>query len=416
MRGRARNLQFSKRDGMLQIVQAKYIPIEKVRVAKRNPRVNLQPGDREYEAIKSSLQKWGQLKPLIINTKTGRLVDGHQRLKVMRASGWKKVWVTYRVFAKEHDAREATLALHTAEGKFDDVQLKLEVEELQGAGQDLGYLPIEDYLPDFSEPKQRSKITEDKAPKPQAVATSKPGELYQLGKHALLCGDATNAADVQRLLGEHRPAIGFHDPPYGIDYSGGRTQTVRKREYGKIKNDNLSESDTKALIANVFVSREVYICTSPKNLYPFIAAIRQRGLAEAGVLVWDKGNLGLGYMRYRRQCEFILYVPRIAFRKGEKTDCDLWAIPRDPGVEYVHGTQKPVAVPARAIENSSKPDEVVIDFFAGSGSTLIASEQLGRICLALELDPVFCDVIRKRWWIFTQGKEEGWEKGTPQIT
>lgn len=386
-------------------MQAKYIPIEKVRVAKRNPRVNLQPGDREYEAIKSSLQKWGQLKPLIINTKTGRLVDGHQRLKVMKALGWKKVWVTYRVFAKEHDAREATLALHTAEGKFDDVQLKLEVEELQGAGQDLGYLPIEDYVPNFGEEEIEKEVPTPPTPK---KAKSKAGELYELGEHRLLCGDARKEKDVKKLMGKTKADMVFTDPPYGIKRSAGFTgadgfagngKPIARRQY----KDTWDEARVDARAFKNLIKYSEACIIFGGNFYTDILPM------SGHWIVWDKKNT----MPTFGDCELAwTSLGRTSVKKYEITYNGLIGKEK----ERFHPTQKPVELPYRILNDYTKKESSILDLFGGSGSTLIACEQLKCRCFMMEIEPRYCDVIRKRWWIFTQGKEEGWEKGTPQIT
>jgi DNA modification methylase len=154
------------------------------------------------------------------------------------------------------------------------------------------------------------------------------------------------------------------------------------------------------LISNVFLfnkqEADVYICVSPKMQKPFLDFIENSNKTIDAVIVWDKKQPGLGYMSYRRQCEFILFVKGGAFKKGDTSDFDLWSISRDNGQDYVHGTQKPIAVPSRAINNSSKKDDLVLDYFGGSGSTMVAANQLKRKCYGMELDPKYCDVIVAR--------------------
>lgn len=216
-----------------------------------------------------------------------------------------------------------------------------------------------------------------------------------------MCGDSTIKSDVERLMNDEKANMVFTDPPYGIDYSGGRTQIVRKKDYGKLKNDDLQEEQLGNLICNVFnfnkEGADIYICVSPIMQKPFLDYIEQEGKEINAVIVWDKKQAGLGYMAYRRQCEFILFIKGKPFKKGDISDFDLWSILRDDTTTYVHGTQKPVKVSARAINNSSKVNDIVVDLFGGSGSTLIACEQLNRKCYMMELDPHFCDVIIKRW-------------------
>lgn len=182
----------------------------------------------------------------------------------------------------------------------------------------------------------------------------------------------------------------------------------QKKTYGKIKNDALSGDDLGNLISKVFSFNkpfaDVYICVSPIIQKPFLDAIESGGRIVDAVIVWNKKVPGLGYMAYRRQTEFVLFVKGKEFKKGDPSDVDLWEIGRDAGTEYVHGTQKPVALSERAITNSSKIDQIVLDLFGGSGSTLIACEKTNRHCRMMELDPKYCDVIIKRWQEYTGKK------------
>ena len=226
------------------------------------------------------------------------------------------------------------------------------------------------------------------------------GDLYEIGEHRLLCGDSTDSDQVAKLMNGSKADMVFTDPPYGIDYSGGRTQVVETKSYGKLMNDDLQGVELGDLISNVFLfnkqEADVYICVSPKMQKPFLDFIENSNKVIDAVIVWDKKQPGLGYMAYRRQCEFILFIKGGAFKKGDNSDFDLWSISRDNGQDYVHGTQKPLGVPSRAINNSSKKDDLVLDYFGGSGSTMVASHQLKRKCYGMELDPKYCDVIVKR--------------------
>lgn len=269
---------------------------------------------------------------------------------------------------------------------------------------------------------ETTEVEEDEAPEVDEATPPKSelGKVYQLGNHRLMCGDSTDAGSVMILTEGKKADMVFTDPPYGIDYSGGRTQVVATKEYGKLKNDDLQGEDLGHLICNVFdcakPDGDIYICVSPIMQKPFLDFIDEAGKTLDAVIVWDKKVPGLGYMAYRRQCEFILYVKGTPYKMGDKSDFDLWSIARDAATEYVHGTQKPVAVSARAIGNSSENGQMVLDLFGGSGSTLIACEQLGRKCCMMELDPKYCDVIRKRWYKLTHDNDEtGWEEGTPEI-
>jgi DNA modification methylase len=250
---------------------------------------------------------------------------------------------------------------------------------------------------------------DDVIPPVPETPVSKLGDLYELGPHRVLCGDSCDTGAVSRLMGGVKADMVFTDPPYGIDYSGGRTQVVATKTYGKLKNDDLQGTNLGNLISEVFnfnkAEADVYICVSPIMQKPFLDFIEDFGKKVDAVIVWDKKNAGLGYMAYRRQTEFILFIKGGPFKKGDTTDFDLWSIGRDNASDYVHGTQKPVAVPVRAILNSSKMDDSVLDLFLGSGSTLIAAQKTGRICFGMELDPKYVDVIVQRYVDYTGNTE-----------
>lgn len=305
---------------------------------------------------------------------------------------------------------EQIKALRLADNKvgelaeWDEALLNIELDEIIDLDMsDFGFLDEE------IEEITKKEVEEDDYEEPEDLEPkAKLGDIYQLGRHRLMCGDSTSVTDVEKLMNGNKADMVFTDPPYGIDYSGGRSQVVRDKEYGKLKNDDLQGEELGNLICNVFnfnkKEADVYICVSPIMQKPFLDYIEQQGKDLNAVIVWDKKQPGLGYMAYRRQCEFILFVKGKPFKKGDATDFDLWSISRDDATTYVHGTQKPVGVSARAIKNSSKQDDNVLDLFGGSGSTLIACEQLDRNCFMMELDPHYVDVIIARWEQFTGQK------------
>ena len=373
----------------------------------------------DVEKIIKSIKKHGFSFPFFVWKNDGKnnVLDGHGRLlalKQMAAAGEEipALPCVYISAKNEAEAKEKLLKLNSQYGHMTadsvaaflgDIKIDFDELALPDGVLDLGKLEPEETKDDDEAP----AVDEDGEP------DSQPGEMYELGNSILLCGDSTNPEDVARLMGGEKADMVFTDPPYGIDYSGGRTQVIKEKDYGKIMNDTLQGEDLGNLICNVFKfnkgGADVYICCSPIMQKPFLDYLEKECKELNAVIVWDKKTAGLGYMAYRRQCEFILFIKGNPFRKGDKTDFDLWSIARDNAQSYVHGTQKPVAVPARAITNSSKVDDLVLDFFGGSGSTLIAAEKLGRRARIMELDPKYCDVIRKRWtkWAKENGRKVG---------
>lgn len=225
------------------------------------------------------------------------------------------------------------------------------------------------------------------------------GDLIEIGTHRLICGDSTDSLLVERLMNGKKADMVFTDPPYGISWGGARRELQPLKNYGMVKNDDLKDNDLAELLSNVFSfnkeGADVYICVSPINQLPFLQYIDSCNKKVDAVIVWDKTNPGLGYMAYRRQCEFIIFLKGKDFKMGDAIDIDLWSIGKGNTKENKHGTQKPVGVPYRAIKNSIKKG-IVLDLFLGIGSTMLASEQLGVSCYGIEIEPKFCQVIINR--------------------
>lgn len=384
------------------------LPIEQVKPYVKNPRVNAEA----VVAVKRSLEEYGFQQPLVLD-KNMEIVVGHTRFKAAKEIGLKKVPCVvadnlsedqvkaYRIMDnKSAEYAQWNYGLLTEEmqdllkSDFDLTLTGFEIDELN----DLGLNP------DLDQFVETPLTDEDDLPEPKA-RVAKEGDVWQLGPHRLMCGDSTDFDSVNTLMEEQQADLIFTDPPYGLDFSGGRTQTVAKKEYGKILNDDLEGEELGNLIQNVWAFHKkdanIYICVSPIIMKPFLDAIHKAGKKVNAVIVWDKKVPGLGYMTYRRQCEFILYIENSKFKKGDTSDFDMWRIARDNLQEYNHGTQKPVALAQRAIENSSKTMDLVLDLFGGSGSTLLACEKTQRVARVMELDPMFVDLIITRYENYT---------------
>ena len=373
--------------------EIKMLPVDEVRPYGKNPRKN----ENAVKYVKASIEKFGFKVPIVID-KNRVIVCGHTRLMAAKSLGMTEVPCIYADDLTDEQIKAFRLADNKV-GEFAEWDMDLLGEELADIGADCD-IDMGEFGFDLSDEDEESEVVEDEVPE-EVDPVCQRGEIWQLGEHRLMCGDSTSEEDVNALMGGGLADMVFTDPPYGIDYSGGRTQVVNKKEYGKLKNDDLQGEELGNLICNVFKfnksGADVYICVSPIMQKPFLDQLENMGKKTDAVIVWDKTQPGLGYMAYRRQCEFILFVKGSEFHKGDKTDIDLWRIGRDDAKTYVHGTQKPVGVSGRGIKNSSKADDIVLDLFGGSGSTLIACEQLGRKCRMMELDPHYCDVIIARW-------------------
>ena len=370
----------------------------------RNSRTH---SDVQVSQIAASINEWGFTNPILIDI-DGEIIAGHGRLLAAQKLGLKEVpcitavgWSDAQ--KKAYVIADNKLALNAG---WDNDMLAIEFSELKNLDFDLDLIgfDLDELAIILKEPEIEGLTDEDAVPDVPDTPITVEGDLWVLGNHRLLCGDSTSMDAVDKLMGTTKADMVFTDPPYGIDYSGGRTQ-LTKPHHNKIKNDNLNDDETGDLISLCFAAKktdaDVYVCTSPLKQEPFFKIFKENNCNINAIIVWDKKNAGLGYMAYRRQCEFILFHKGTAFHKGDKSDFDLWSCSKDSTNEYVHPTQKPVEIPQRAITNSSKKGDVVLDLFGGSGSTLIACQKIGREARLMELDPKYCDVIVKRWQEFT---------------
>jgi site-specific DNA-methyltransferase (adenine-specific) len=241
-------------------------------------------------------------------------------------------------------------------------------------------------------------------PEPPTNPITQPGDLWTLGTHRLLCGDSTKSEDVERLMDGAKADMVLTDPPYGVSYIG------KTKDALKVKNDELGEEDLTALIATAFDNAEThcragaywYATVPPGPLHILFADDwKRRGILRQ-IMVWAKDSMVLGHSEYHYQHEPILFgwIPGDRHRNSDRTRTTLWHYDR-PKANREHPTMKPIALWAQAVNDGSRHGEIIYDPFIGSGTTLIAAEQLGRRCYGMEISPQYCDVIVHRWEQFT---------------
>lgn len=364
--------------------------------------------DEAIGRLTKSLAELGNLQPITWNVRTGRIVGGHQRLKCYQAMGKKEVEV-WAVDLSEDKEKAANLALNKLAGEFDPLRLKDLVEQLDTGGLDLEITGFSlDELADMMS-MAPPEITEDKVPEPPANPITKPGDLWLLGDHRLLCGDSTKADQVRHLIGSGKADMVLSDPPYGVSYVG------KTKDALKVENDELDEAALAELVCKAFDNAEAncrpgaywYATVPPGPLHILFADDwKRRGILRQ-IMVWAKDSMVLGHSEYHYQHEPILFgwVPGERHKNSDRTRTTLWQCDR-PKANREHPTMKPVALWARAVADGSRDGEIVYDPFLGSGTTLIASEQLGRRCYGMEISPAYCDVIVKRWENLTGRKSE----------
>ena len=390
------------------------VPIDQLRPDPANPR---RISDEELDALTRSLRQFGFVQPVLARKEDGVVIGGHQRLVAARRLGLSTVPVTWLDVSAEQ-ARLLNLALNKIGGSWDEQLLARLLADLQ-ATPDID-LSLTGFGEDEVRDLLRSLETRDKAERPESfdldaaleeatrTPRTKPGELWVLGEHRLLVGDSTKAEDVERVLARRQASMAFTDPPYNVNLGdhGGQRRGSRKR---RIANDSMDQIDWETFVRAwsrtllAFADGALYICISSKEMPLVSRVLAEEGGHWSDTLIWAKDRFVLGRADYQRAYEPIWYGWREGASHhwcGDRDQSDVWEINR-PSDAPLHPTMKPLPLMERAITNSSRAGDLVLDLFAGSGSTLIACERTGRICAGVELDPIYADVALARWERFS---------------
>ena len=380
--------------------------------AEYNPRKDLRPGDIEYEKLLRSMEEFGYVEPIVWNERTGNIVGGHQRLKVLKQLGTELIDC---VVVNLDEAREKALniALNKISGEFDLPKLSEVLQELKLGGFDFTLTGFEDDEVDKLSQKMarlKGQLAEDdfdvdKATEEITEPITKPGDIWLLGKHRLMCGDSTDMGDVARLMDGKKTQCVFTDPPWNVDYGGNSHPSWKQRQ---ILNDNMSTEEFGEFLGKTFRAAAsvcepgamCYCVMSAQEWGNIMNALAECGFHWSSTIIWYKDSLVLSRKDYHTQYEPIWY----GWLEGDKRLCplqdrqqsDVWEVDR-PKKSVEHPTMKPIALAGKAINNSSHAGEAVLDLFGGSGTTLLACEQTGRVNYTMELDCAYCDVIVKRF-------------------
>ena len=399
-----------------EIIEAK---IADLKPYPNNPRIN----DEAVPVIVTSPPEPGSIGAIIIN-RENVIINGHTRVKAMKELGRE----TIPAIVVDHLTKEQEDALRIADNKTGEIAewnmdlLKGELQALKDAGFDLGVLAfdhdeIDDILNGDGNVERTGQTDPNEVPETPEVPVSNAGEVYQLGDHLLLCGDSTKPTDVAKLIGIGEADCWLTDPPYNVAYEGSNGLTIQ--------NDSMEDTKFREFLRNAFALAEkamkpgasFYIFHADSEGYNFRGACHDVGLRVRECLVWKKNALVLGRQDYQWIHEPCLY----GWKDGEAHN---WYGDRaqttvmefnKPKKNDVHPTMKPTEMLCYLLKNSTKKNDVVLDTFGGSGSTLIACEQLGRKCRTMELDPKYCDVIRKRWAEHKFGEGCDWAAKTPVV-
>jgi DNA modification methylase len=378
-------------------------PIDKLVLNARNARTH---SEEQVEQIAASIREWGWTSPVLV-TEEGMIIAGHGRVRaakklrlaevpVMVATGWTKAQIQAYALA------DNKLALNAG---WDEELLALELAELQEIGFDVDLIGFSiDEIAVLGSSEKTGLTDPDEVPEPPANPASKPGDVWLLGRHRLLCGDSTVAADVQKVLGPVKPHLMVTDPPYGVSYDPAWRATAglkqNKQRLGKVANDN--RADWREAWA-LFPGSVAYVWHAGRYASTVQDSLTAVGFDVRSQIIWAKDRFALSRGNYHWQHEPCWYAVRNgpAHWTGDRKQSTLWQIPAREGPGFEHGTQKPVECMKRPIENNSSPGQAIYEPFSGSGTTIIAAEITGRMCHAIELMPQYVDVAIERWQAFT---------------
>lgn len=372
-------------------------------------------GERNLQAISDSIASFGQVEPLVVQKSTGKVIGGNGRLEVMRRNGIKEADVV-EIDIDNTKATALGIALNRSAslGEWDNETLATLLNNLNEHG-DIGLTGFDESelqaLLDELTPKE---VVEDEAPEPPANPVSRTGDLWLCGEHRVLCGDSTDKGCVDALLAGRKPFIMVTDPPYGVEYDpqwrqdaaeAGHLAEARRR-VGKVANDDRVDwTDAYRL----FMGTVGYVWHASAKIDVAIN-LRDAGLGIRTQIIWRKPAFCISRGHYHWQHEAAWYVVRNNAGSskwcGDRSQSTVWDITPGKGDrgDIGHGTQKPIECMARPIRNHGGADDDVYDPFLGSGTTLIAAEQLGRRCYGIEISPQYVDVIVTRWQNLT-GKQ-----------
>lgn len=429
--------------------------IKDLKPAEYNPRKALTPEDAEYQKIKRSIETFGYIDPIIINN-DGTIIGGHQRYSVLSELGYTEIDVVVLDLNKE-DEKALNVALNKISGEWDNLKLRDLLVELDLGDYDISLTgfdnqELEDLieLTDFDPEVSEDEFDADEAYNDSTAGEPlvKQGEVWQLGRHRLMCGDSTDINDVQKLMGGEMMDLIITDPPYNVNYEEKAASLNKYRTNNNgamvIENDVMGEGAFFEFLLRAFSNMEVfmregaaiYVFHADIEGFTFRHAFDAAGLKLSQVLIWEKNNFVLGRQDYQWRHEPILY----GWKEGAKhyfindrtqdtvileDDVDFDSMKKIELVQYIkdlmhrysdlttvlfekkpmssamHPTMKPLELIAKLMKNSSKKGWNVGDFFGGSGSTLMAAEQLGRNAYMMEYDEHYASVIIKRWEDFT---------------
>lgn len=392
--------------------QEKTVKVSEIKPFERNPR---RITEKEFTKLVDSLERLGQFSPGIV-THDMRMIGGHQRIRAFNALKWEEIRVSFpNRDLTDDEFKEIVIKSNTTSGTFDiDILASdFELPALMEWG-------IDEKL--LLGAKSSDAAQEDDGPSsPPVDPYSKPGDIWVCGQHRVMCGDATSADAVARLLNGTKPNLCVTDPPYGVEYDAawrgeshtgdGERLSLGVHAKGKVQNDD--RSDWREAFA-LFPGNIVYAWCASMFSDVAILALESCGFTRRAQIIWAKNNFAISRGDYHWQHEPCWYAVKTKGDwHGDRKQTTLWNIDKPQKSETGHSTQKPLECMQRPMRNNSSEGTIVYDPFLGSGTTVIAAHQINRICYGMEISPAYVDVIVRRWQDFTGEGAVRSDDGTP---
>ena len=383
----------------MQEIKVEYVSIDKIKPYQRNARKH---DSKSIEVIANSISEFGMADPIAVWGKENIVIEGHGRLLALKQLGYDKAPIIHLDYLTDEQRRAYTLA-HNKTAEFSEWDMELLTDEAES----IFNIDLSDFGFDLSEEEEETEVIEDEVPE-EVEPVAKQGDIWQLGRHRLMCGDSTSIDDVEKLMDGVKADMLLTDPPYNVDYEG------KTKDKLKIKNDSMDNNSFRQFLRDAFASANTvmkagavfYIWHADSEGYNFRGACFDIGWKVRQCIIWNKNCMVMGRQDYQWKHEPCLY----GWKDGAS---HLWASDRKqttvidmakPVKSDLHPTMKPVALFDYQIKNNTKGGDIVLDLFGGSGTTIMACEQNNRIAYSMEFDPHYVDVIIARWEHFTGKK------------
>lgn len=394
-------------------MEFKKVKIDSLIHADYNPRKDLKADDSEYEKIKRSIQEFGYVEPVIVNQhgcEDGKylIVGGHQRTKVLKDLGYGEIDCVV-VDVDKNKEKALNIALNKITGEWDFSALAHLLDELKSEDYDIEITGV-----DFAEAEKlwdehikKDDEEEEELPDVPGESVIQTGDIIRLGKHKMICGDATKSEDINKLMDGQKAKLTVTDPPYFISYTGKTSDALT------IQNDNLNDEEAYKFLLEAFNrlyelsddGASIYIFHADAKGLLFRKAFVDSGFKHSQCCIWVKNTFVIGRQPYQWQHESCIFGWKPTgshYWNGDRKQGTVWNFDK-PRVNDVHPTMKPIPLIEYIIKNSSKYGDLIVDTFLGSGTTILAADNAGRICYGSELDPKYCQVIIERWINYKDG-------------